>query len=483
MGVPLRTLEEVSREMIRDAILDAVANPSADTSRGRGGRPRTIPLSVVKMVVFLEMPLHFHVAVRLSSLSRFAPLKAALRSRHGLASHWSTTHSEWWSAVRYGVFTTQRKPSVDASPLMWAANGKALSLHEEAQQPFLAAKRKRDRELAEQLAHSSGGATKKQPGFNKLDLYAVIIDKKLRTTSAVMAYVQGFGSQQMQLFIARAQRKLADHISDAWEWDAARSKALEEEQSEWNLLEALAMGLCSGTSCDWRAGASEFFARNAHTINEGELAAALARVIKSGPSKTARVPLITGPTNAGKSTILDPIDEVFGAASVFHTPALGSSMALSNLVTKPKKFIFLDDYRPVEFATVPRRPCPTIPLVTFLKLMGGQWFEVQVSQSFNNGNVDCRWTKGVAMTAKLDGLWDPTPVVSQEDIRHMQSRVHQFTASAQIETPMREMPKCKYCFAAWLLEAASRFGFGPPPLPLPAPSNDDAEDEIFTFFN
>jgi hypothetical protein len=88
MGVPLRTLEEVSREMIRDAILDAVANPSADTSRGRGGRPRTIPLSVAKMVIFLEMPLHFHVAVRLSSLSRFAPLKAALRSRHGLASHW-----------------------------------------------------------------------------------------------------------------------------------------------------------------------------------------------------------------------------------------------------------------------------------------------------------------------------------------------------------------------------------------------------------
>ena len=156
-------------------------------------------------------------------------------------------------------------------------------------------------------------------------------------------------------------------------------------------------------------------------------------------------------------------------------------MALSNLVTKPKKFIFLDDYRPVEFATVPRRPCPTIPLVTFLKLMGGQWFEVQVSQSFNNGNVDCRWTKGVAMTAKLDGLWNLTPVVSLEDIRHMQSRVHQFTASAQIEIPMREMPKCKYCFAAWLLEAASRFGFGPPPPLMPAPSKNDAEDEIFTW--
>ena len=38
---PLRTLEGLTRENVRDAVLDAVANPAAP--RKGGGRPRTVP--------------------------------------------------------------------------------------------------------------------------------------------------------------------------------------------------------------------------------------------------------------------------------------------------------------------------------------------------------------------------------------------------------------------------------------------------------
>jgi hypothetical protein len=41
--------------------------------------------------------------------------------------------------------------------------------------------------------------------------------------------------------------------------------------------------------------------------------------------------MIVGPTNAAKSTVLDPIDDVFGEGNVMHTPMLGSSMPLANL--------------------------------------------------------------------------------------------------------------------------------------------------------
>ena len=57
----LRTLKDLTREAVRDAVLDAVANP-AESAQPRGGRQRTAQLEVVKLVVALEQPRHFHVA-------------------------------------------------------------------------------------------------------------------------------------------------------------------------------------------------------------------------------------------------------------------------------------------------------------------------------------------------------------------------------------------------------------------------------------
>ena len=134
---PLKTLDGLTREDIRDAVLDAIANPVLGNLRG--GRPRTNALEVTKLVVFLEEPRHFHCAIKLTDQTRFLPLKKALRQRAGLASHWSTSHAQWWSAVRYGTFTTERKQTVDSSPLAWAASGEPLNLYEESQEPFQAA--------------------------------------------------------------------------------------------------------------------------------------------------------------------------------------------------------------------------------------------------------------------------------------------------------------------------------------------------------
>jgi hypothetical protein len=452
-AVPPRALEGTTREQIRDAVLDAVANP-ADMLGPAGGRPRSIALSVVKLVVFLEMPLHFHVALKLSAQSRFLPLKLALRQRGGFATHWSTTHSLFWSAVRYGHTASLRKPAVDASPLVWTQSGAGLNLFEESQEPWNANAVKRRREQA--AAAADGQKDGKKTKFTKMDFSAVIIAKGILTPAGFLSYVQQHGTTEMQAFASRAQRRLRDYIEDAWEWNNAQSKAAQEEQSDWSLLSALADRRCQCPGpCQWSAAARAFFQRNASSINEQELAACTAKVIKEGPSKTARVPLLVGPTNAGKSTVFDPVDEVFGAEQVFHTPALGASMALANLVTKPKRFIYLDDFRPVEFAAVAAKPVATIPVVTFLKLLGGQHLEVAVSQSFNNGHVDFRWTRGVVITAKAEGLWERQGCVSHEDLRHMQSRVHQFTAAAQLpQDSLRHVSPCPSSFARWLITAS-----------------------------
>ena len=69
------------------------------------------------------------------------------------------------------------------------------------------------------------------------------------------------------------------------------------------------------------------------------------------------------------------------------------------------RFIYWDEYSPTEFASRPAR-APTIPAVTFKKLFAGQYLRLQVSQAHHDGNPDFRWTRGVAMTAPLTGLWE-----------------------------------------------------------------------------
>ena len=70
--------------------------------------------------------------------------------------------------------------------------------------------------------------------------------------------------------------------------------------------------------------------------------------------------MIVGPTNGGKSTIFDPIDELFGEENVQHTPAIGAPIPLANLALKNKRFLYLDEFNPVEFASLPEKT-PTIP--------------------------------------------------------------------------------------------------------------------------
>jgi hypothetical protein len=476
---PLRTLEGVSRQDVCNAVRDAVAHPVADL----GGRPRREPLEVQKLVVFQEEPRHFHVALRLSAQCRFLPLEKALRDRCGFATHWSTSHAQFWSAVRYGAFATERKPTVDPTPLTWQPGGAQLNVFQEAQQPFNASALKQRREAAS--AADSGPSKKSKHSFTKLDFTALVISENLRSAAAVVSHVKQRGSVEMQHYAARCQRRLSDLVAEAWEWDGAEAQEQADKETDWELVQRLARKACAcpGDGCQWRVAAAEFFQRNHGAVNEAQLAAATASVLQHGPGKTTRVPLLVGPTNAGKSTIFDPVDEVFGAACVFHTPSLGASMPLANLASKRKKFIYLDDFRPVEYAALPLRPAPTLPVPTFLKLLGGQYLEVAVSQSFNNGNADLRWRRGVVMTAKADGLWDRLGQVTAEDVRHMQSRVVQFTAVAQLPSEsLRQVSPCATSWARWLCETASAAAAGSVPRNLSAASAAVTQEVECDFF-
>jgi hypothetical protein len=328
---------------------------------------------------------------------------------------------------------------VDADPLVWTATGLGLDLFAESQEPFCATAWKRRREEKDNEAVTAGRPIK----FSKPDLTAIILCETLSTKTAILEYSQNHGTAAMQSFVQRNQRKLDEFLADALEWGAARETAAQERQSEWQILCAAASrNCCHGASCSYSRAVDDIVSRNAGTFDLRELALALRGVICSGPSKTCRVPLVVGPTNTGKTTLVLPFDGLFGFKNVFHKPVLNSSFALRN-ITKAKRFLLWDDYRPVEYAQ------RTVPVNTFLSLFTGHAFEVQASQSFQDGNLDFEWRRGAVVTAKEVDLWQPFGSVSAEDVRHMQSRVHVFHCTAAVPQ-LQQVEPCDVHLALWV---------------------------------
>jgi len=482
---PLKTLAGLTREMVRDAVLDAIANPV--DLQPSGGRPRKNTPAAEKLVVALEEPLHFHVALKLTALQRFLPFKQALRDRHGLASHWSTTHTLFWSTTRYLVFGNEEK-QVDkvADMVQWTHDGRTMNLYEESQEPDNSKVLKARREKKE--IEAAAQPQTKKPRFSKPDFTALVLAEGLKTPNAVMRYVKAKGSEGARSFVQRHEEQLPRLLRFAKKWDNAEDNAALEEETEWQTIQRISQKSCSctGGKCQWEVAAEAFFARQKATIDEELLAAVLAKVIQQGPGKCARVPMIAGVTNAGKSTVLDPVDPVFGYEHVLHTPAENSTMPLANLVVSEdaQRFIYFDEFAPVTFASTPDRR-PTVPATTFKKLFGGQRMEVQTSQSFNNGNGVVRWRQGAAMTAPLEGLWDLKGKVTQEDVRHMKSRVWQFDAlEALPQEVLRDIPHCAGPWCRWLMRASAAYAARSVPQPLavppPAPQHmaGDSDHEI-----
>ena len=468
-----KDISRLARSQVANMIRDAFDNPVPAASGA--GRPRAanedrvrIEFVVVAKEFHIDGTPHFHAVVKLSQKMRFKQAKRTLMERHQIPSHWSCSHTQVWSALRYIYIATPTKPTVDKDLWVWTHDGSKLDLVEKSREPFMAAAWRKRREGYEVAAALEG---KKEPSFSKLDLQALILSKHLHTKASLLTYVQDHGSHAAQQFVRKQQRRLGDIIEDAQEWAAAKVDALEKKMIDTELLHRAASRVCPHypQECPYGYAASMIFQQNATSFSPHRLAVALRTIIHTGPSKTCRVPMLVGPSNTGKSTLVYPFDDLFGPKRVFHKPALGSTFALRN-ITKQKRFILWDDYRPVEFAH-----CQTVPVASFLSLFIGKPTEVLVSQSFNDGNADVQWQHGAVFTAKQEGLWDPTHRVSGEDVRHLKNRVELFEFKHTI-VALRDVESCAGCMARWIVgfstEAAS--SSVQRPLPRPEPAEDDS---------
>ena len=480
-GPALRDPSLISKEEFQAALFDSVSRPIYD--QARGGRPATV-MPQLDVYVGVKEPHksrpqkeHHHAVLKLwKGHHRFLPFKRAMRERHGIATHWSTSHKQMWSAVRYIYITTPTKPMVDRAPLVWTRDNRKFELARNCNQPFQAEAWNRLRELrmADPYEKKTQKARDRSETVTKLDFSALVLEQRLRTPNAVLEYVMQKGSKSMQLYVCNRQRKLKELIQDAFTMESAPDLAAAERESDWERVERLARGTCKCGSggCIWWSLAADFF-KNNQEIDQERLAGSIRKVIQMGPSKHARVPTIIGEPNCAKSTVLDNVRNVFGPENVLNKPKLGApNGALSQLAKGNFRFVFWDDFRPVEYAAYPTEN-PTVPVTDFLAFFQGQPFNIQVSQSFNDGHPTMTWQRGVAMTCKEEGLWDPAGIVSREEIKHMKARVEIFRAThvvAKSPDLFEESPACAESWCRWLLTASVAYASRERPMGLIKPT-------------
>ena len=459
----LRDPSGLSRAAIRDAVWDAMENPIVTM---RGGRPRDADQEglVRKVIVVRERhsdgSYHFHVGLKLRTQQRFLCAKRTLLERHGLASHWSSSHSRWWSIARYLVYTSEKKTEVDNDRVLWSLPGLAFDPFEDAQEGFQAKawNARREKKATEAPALNQAEI------FSKLDFMALVETKKLTTKKRVLSYMQAHGTAAMQSFCAKHQRRMLEYIEDAQEWATAAEAAAREAKADWELLcEAAAVPCPQGAACQYAKAAESFFIAHQTSFTAPRLAAALRAIIINGPSKDHRVPFLIGSTNTGKSTLVESFDDLFGEEAVFHLPAETDNKggALRGWL-QDKRFVFWDEFEPVAFIGK-----GVMPKSQFLKAFNGQLFEIQMNQRTNDGNKPFRWRRGAVFTAKERELWMPRDGVTLEDISHIKSRVEVFRCTGEIPRRRGGIAQCRHCLAKWVRDAVAAHdaedGLAPPP--------------------
>ena len=446
---PLRDPARISKPEFHAALLDSLANPVACGA----GRRRTTETALDTYFGVMEGPTdagHHHAGLRFHKQKHsFNPFKLALRQRHGIATHWSTSHREFHTIVKYLHQTSEHKPVVDRDPLVWTRDGRKLNLFDECNEPWQVKGwvANRERRCSEPMSKKQ----KKKERFNHLDFKALVLQENLFTPSAVLTHFQEKGSAEMQLWVSGRQRKLKELIQEAVEWGAASAQAKLEKETEWQIIERRAKDgtcECGAAGCVWWAMAAEFFKKNKR-IDKERLAAAIRKIVVFGPSKDVPVPFITGDKNCAKSTVADPVIKVFGRDQVHPKPKLGApNGAYGELAEGKVRFVYWDDYRPVDYAAIPEWN-PTVPVTDFLALFQGQSVKAQVTQSFNNGHPKFSWNKGVLMTAKVKGLWDLVGNVTAEEINHMKARVDIFPATSKVGNKPEDFQSSPACPNPW----------------------------------
>ena len=467
-GHPLVAPGARTKAQIVASVLDAFARPEYAQAWHANG-----PIAVVRVGVWREFhkpgpnqehDVHDHVAVLGAAQFRYLPVKRALLVRHGLASHWSGTHTGYWSCVRYCAVPSPKKPlqSLDHQPELWPAAGphKHPPVFDCCYEPVTARALGAKRQKVVQEAASAGRA---EPRVNDLDVWALVVRTGVRNDVddqtahlRLAAYAKNHCGEAMVSYLFRRRHKLHAMIDDIWQWEDIEQAVAVARRSR---LEALAAAEGAACVCggEWPAYATNCLMQNAIPI--AELCHDVLGALTRGRSETTPAIMLAGLQGGeGKSFFLKPLHTIFdGSGFVFGTPERGNYPLLD---LPAAKVALLDEFRWDD------------RLISWSALclwLDGSPVPIGCPQNIPgaSGNIMYKGRAPIFMTGKLSDLeWlqyhasiDPQtgrPYNTDASMILRRLKVYKFTQ--RVAPPPRAIAFCGHCFTTFVKAQAAAWG-------------------------
>ena len=386
----------------------------------------------------------------------FAPVKKALLTRHGLASHWSCTHLGYWSAVRYCSVPSPKKlsASLDSSPVLWASSGQHPPLVQCREEPMTAKALSARSEKKYMKAAQEGKAEK----IDELDIWPIVVKNNFRNGPdeqtahiKLIAHTIQYGSKALQRFLFKRRHLLPSLIDSIWQWETISDSLGDACRSRVDTLRLAAHEACR---CGGLWPVIVVQSAIANAIDLKELCTDIFKALQVGRAETTPVLVLAGAQGGeGKSYFLKPLLFLYGDDYVFPCPEPGTFPLLD---LPGKKVVFLDDWRFDK---------SVLPYATQCRWYDGSVLRVQRPQNQTGltGHVVYRGSAPIFATTKLDDMerleWLSTinPVTSvpydtNASMCFRRLKVYKFRF--RIPKPGRQIPYCPACFAKLVLSQA-----------------------------
>ena len=167
--------------------------------------------------------LHDHVALSTTTSFRYLPVKRALLTRHGLATHWSRHHG-YNTMVRYLTVPSEKKPknTLDPWPALWDCSGQHPALIDCINQPVTqkATEAKRMKLIHE--AAENGTEAK----VNDLDIMSLVVRTGIKNTPdnrnawmQLAHYAKMNCGEAIYHYLWKRRHMLSSMIDEIWLWE------------------------------------------------------------------------------------------------------------------------------------------------------------------------------------------------------------------------------------------------------------------------
>ena len=265
---------------------------------------------------------HYHMAVKLSERRRWLSVRNWLQATYHVRVNFSNNHNNYFSAWQY---TTK-----EDSEYIQSENHPDLT---NAEPP------RTSQASSTRLGVRSGRSNKRKRQLSVFEVSELVVAKGFKTRLELLAFAQEQkreGKTDLAQFIANRGAKVVDEaIKVAWEMAGAPEQLIRSRQTRLQRLQGAFNGECvQDCNKKWLEMATNILSRN--HIPKGDFTNAVYTLLEKGRGKYRNI-IITGPSNCGKTFILNPLTSIF---TTFSNPATATFAWVS---VEDAEIIFLND--------------------------------------------------------------------------------------------------------------------------------------------